>query len=129
MNKLASLRQCLTHFPELKQALLFGSVAQNKATEHSDIDIAVMMKAPLTPAQRQALIEQITLATGRPVDLIDLTTVGEPLLDQIVTTGIRLVGSDEDFAALMMRNVIANADFVPLQQRLLKERLKKWIES
>lgn len=129
MNKLASLRQCLTHFPELKQALLFGSVAQNKATEHSDIDIAVMMKAPLTPAQRQALIEQITLVTGRPVDLIDLTTVGEPLLDQIVTTGIRLVGSDEDFAALMMRNVIANADFVPLQQRLLKERLKKWIES
>ncbi|MFC6669086.1 hypothetical protein [Marinobacterium aestuariivivens] len=62
------------------------------------------------------------------MDLIDLYDVGEPLLNQIVTTGVRVIDSDEEYARLIMRNVVANEDFVPLQQRLLKERLDAWIK-
>lgn len=129
MELIPALRQCLSGQPTLQQAILFGSVAKGTATANSDIDLAVQAATSLSATLRQAIIEEVTLLTGRPVDLVDLAVVGEPLLNQIVTTGVRLLGSDTAFASLMMRNVIANADFVPLQQRLLKERLKLWINN
>jgi predicted nucleotidyltransferase len=125
-----SLRaRCTADIEGLRLAILFGSCSRETERADSDIDLAVLAKRPLSLAERESLIGQIALLTGRPVDLVDLFNVGEPLLNQILTTGTRIVGGDADFAQLMMRNVIANADFVPLQRRLLKERRDAWIRN
>jgi predicted nucleotidyltransferase len=111
----------------LRLAILFGSCGKGTARSGSDIDLAVLAKRPLTSAERESLIGHVALLMGRPVDLVDLSSAGEPLLNQILTTGKRITGEDTEFAQLMMRNVVANADFVPLQRRLLKERRDAWI--
>lgn len=74
-------------------------------------------------ALTQALAEQ----TGRPVDLVDLATVTEPLLGQVVQHGRRLLGSDTQFAQLISRHLIEQADFMPYRNRVLAERRMAWI--
>ena len=74
-----------------------------------------------------ALIEKLAQATGLPIDLIDLKNVGVPLLGQILKHGIRLLGSDTDYAALLSRHLLDAADFLPYRNRILAERRQAWI--
>jgi predicted nucleotidyltransferase len=123
---LIALRKILASHPYIHFAMLFGSVALGSARPDSDIDIAVLGQVPLTTQQKIGLIEEIALTIGRPVDLIDLKTAGEPLIGEILK-GKRIIGSNDDFAGLLTRHLLDVADFVPLQQRILRERREQWI--
>jgi hypothetical protein len=81
----------------------------------------------LAAADKIALIENLAQATGLPIDLIDLKLAGEPLLGQILKHGVRLLGSDEDYAALLTRHLFDAADFLPYRRRILAERRQAWI--
>jgi hypothetical protein len=87
----------------------------------------VQTSAPLTAITKIALIEKLAEATGLPIDLIDLKHAGEPLLGQILKHGIRLLGSDTNYAALLTRHVFDAADFLPYRDRILSERRLAWI--
>lgn len=120
-----ALRTLLETHGGIQLAILFGSLASNTERTDSDIDIAVQASQPLAIEARMQLIEKIAGLTGRPVDLIDLRTAGEPLLGEILR-GQRLLGSDEHHARLLTRHLLDAADFLPLQQRILKERRDAW---
>lgn len=122
-----TLRQALTAHGGVRLAILFDSQATGHATPLSDLDLAVQMAAPLEAADKIALVERLALATGLPVDLIDLKHSGEPLLGQILKQGIRLLGSDTDYAALLSRHLFDAADFLPYRNRILVERRQAWI--
>ena len=94
------IRQALTEHGGVRQTILFGSRATGRATPLSDLDLAVQTSTPMTAADKIALIEKLAHATGLPIDLIDLKHAGEPLLGQILKHGVRLLGSDEAYAAL-----------------------------
>lgn len=111
----------------VRLAIVFGSCATGKARPDSDLDIAVDAGQTLTPVQHLALIGALAELTGRPVDLVDLRSAGEPLLGQILQLGQRIHGSDEAFAYYLTQHMTDMADFVPLQQRILKERRQAWI--
>ena len=121
------IRQALTEHGGVRLAILFGSRATGRATPHSDLDLAVQTSAPLTAADKIALIEKLAHATGLPIDLIDLKHAGEPLLGQILKHGVRLLDSDEAYAALLTRHVFDEADFLPYRNRILSERRLAWI--
>ena len=121
------LRSVLSAFPHIELALLFGSVARGQAHAQSDIDLAVAARRALTAAQKIALIEALAECTGRPIDLIDLRTVGEPLLGQILRHGRRLLGSDTAYGQLISRHLFEQADFMPYRARVLAERRAAWI--
>jgi len=123
----ADLSDVLARFPQLVLALVFGSVAQGSERPDSDLDIAVAAKQPLTVAEHIAIIGALAERTGRPIDLIDLKTVGLPLLGQIVHHGRRLLGSDTAYAQMVSRYLIDAADFMPLHNRILAERRTAWI--
>lgn len=123
----ASLREVLARFPGLVLALVFGSVAQGRQRADSDLDIAVAASRALTVPEKMALIGALAERTGRPVDLIDLTTVAEPLLGQIVRHGRRLLGSDGAYGRLVSRHLFEQADFMPYRSRVLAERRAAWI--
>ena len=119
----------LARHPEIDLAVLFGSLATGSARPDSDVDLAVGALAPLGREERMTLISELAEQLGRPVDLIDLASVGEPLLGQILTHGRRLLGSDERYARLLARHLFDNADFTPYRNRILRERRQRWIEQ
>ena len=122
-------RQALQAHPEVRLAIVFGSVAGGRARPDSDIDVAVLADTPLEVDARIALVQDLALATGRAVDLVDLRTAGEPLLGQILQHGQRIKGSSTDFAALLARHLVDQEDFMPYVNRILAERRRAWIGS
>ena len=116
-------------FADYADALVFvfGSVAKGCANFDSDLDVAYYGKTPLTGQQKMQLIAELGQKTGRPIDLVDLFERPEPLLGQVLTSGRRIKGGDSVYAELLYRHLVAQADFVPLQNRILVERRAAWI--
>lgn len=127
MDMAGSLVAVLARHPHIDLAILFGSLALDVARPDSDLDLAVAAAAPLSGEARMNLIADLAERFGRPVDLIDLERVGEPLLGQILIHGRRLLGSDERYAQLLRRHLFDNADFAPYRSRILAERRQAWI--
>ncbi len=120
-------RQALAGHPHLKLAIVFGSVACGQARRDSDIDIAVQADHPLSADEKIRLVDDIAVATGRPVDLVDLSRVGVPLLGEIIRHGQRILGNADDYAELALRNIYLNEDFMPYVRRTLEERNRRWL--
>lgn len=121
------LKEVLAHFPKIALAVLFGSVASGHQRADSDLDIAVAAEQAITVHEKMALIGALAERIGRPIDLIDLNGVSEPLLGQIVRHGRRILGSDILYGELIRRHVFEQADFMPYRTRLLAERRMAWI--
>ncbi len=121
------LRDVFAHFPKVVLVVLFGSVASGKQRADSDLDIALSAGHPLTVDEKIALNGALAESTGRAIDLIDLSVVGEPLLGQIVRHGRRLLGSDTLYGELISKHLFEQADFMPYQARILAERRMAWI--
>jgi predicted nucleotidyltransferase len=113
--------------PDIVLAILFGSVAAGKERAESDIDVGVDVGRTLTAHEKMALISKLAEITGRPVDLVDLHIVGEPLLGQILRHGERILGSDTRYANLIRKHLFDKADFLPYRERILLERRQAWI--
>ena len=122
----STLTPVFAGMPNIQLALLFGSVARGVHTAQSDLDIAVLAAPQLTMVDKRCLIERIAAATGRAVDLIDLATVGQPLLGQIIKDAKRLKGTDVQFAQLLLKNAEQQEDFMPYITRLLHTRRAAW---
>ena len=120
--------EVLNRFPQVHLAILFGSCASGNATAASDVDLAVQADRPLDADLKIRLIEEVAEQLGRPVDLIDLRTAGEPLLGEVLK-GRRLLGSDTRLAGLLTRHLLDAADFLPYRERILSERRKQWTAS
>lgn len=124
LEKLASR---LAAESDIAFASVFGSVADGSAQFSSDVDVAVLADAPLEPGRRRRLVEMLAQITGRPVDLIDLREAG-PVLLMSALQGQRLVGrGSRANAALLSRAWVDAADFLPVRERLLRQRRNAWI--
>ena len=120
------IRAILERHGNIRLAILFGSLASGRATPQSDADVAIQADNPVDAGFKMALIDELAVAAGRPVDLVDLRTAGEPLLGEILKHGMRLFGSDTDYAELIKRHVFEDADFMPYRRRILAERRRAW---
>jgi predicted nucleotidyltransferase len=123
----ACIKQVLERHGTIRLAVLFGSLAQGKADRDSDLDLAVGADPPLDTHEKIQLIAELAEALGRPVDLVDIYLAGEPLLGQIVTRGKKILGADADFAFVLNKHLLNQADFMPYRSRILKERRQAWI--
>ncbi len=121
------VRDALARCSNVSLAIIFGSVAAGRPRADSDLDIAVGADKPISMPERIAIIQTLAEVTGRPIDLIDLAAVTEPLLGQILKHGRRVLGSDTSYGKLISRHLIDQADFMPLIDRMLAERRMAWI--
>jgi len=124
---ITQIETALGQHPGIRLAYVFGSVAAGTAQGDSDVDVAVLFDAAMTADRQIQLISDIAEATGRAVDLIDLATVGEPLLGQILRNGVRVIGDTERHAQLVSKHILNNEDFMPYVERMLAERRQRWI--
>jgi predicted nucleotidyltransferase len=130
MNKTALIDQIaelLLTYPEVRVAILFGSIASVTNTPKSDL--AVYCEHLLSSKLKIDLIQRLASIAKRPIDLIDMRTIGEPLLGEILIKGERILGNNTDFAVLLSRHLIDKADFYPYRERLLQERQERWIRE
>jgi len=123
-----AITEVLSRFPQVQLAILFGSCASGNATAASDLDLAVQAEKALDAELSIRLIGELAEQLGRPVDLVDLHTAGEPLLGEVLK-GRRLLGSDTSYARLITRHLLDAADFLPYRERILSERRRKWTAS
>jgi predicted nucleotidyltransferase len=122
------IQHVMARHPSVVLAILFGSMANDRARNDSDLDIAVATITPLTAQTHLAIIEDLALAIGRPVDLIDLDRTHNPLLQQILTKGRRVLCHDRTrYAELLLRMVYEEADFMPYYRRILSDKRQAWI--
>lgn len=122
------IQTALSDWPEINIAVLFGSLAEDNAHAGSDLDLAVQLTTLITPKQKMELVSDLAIQTGRPIDLIDLRDVGQPLLGEIVEKGIMVRGGTEAKGDLLFKSIMLQEDFAGYQQRILQERRKAWIE-
>ena len=119
------LAEYLSRYPEIRLAILFGSLAHGDAKPESDLDLAVLCDRPIPVSKKYAWMADLAERFGRPVDLVDLKTVGEPLLGQVFK-GRKILGDNTTYAQLLSRHLVDAEDFLPLRQRILEERRQAW---
>jgi len=123
-----AITEILARYPSIVIAILFGSLAAGRAHRESDLDLAIESDAPITPELRIQLIDDLAVALGRPVDLIDLANTHNPLLQQILVHGRLLICHDRTgYAELIRRVAYEEADVMPYYRRILAERREAWI--
>jgi len=84
---IATVRQAL---PDVQAIYVFGSFGTPFFKADSDIDIAVMSVADLTPIKRWHATEEIAQLLNRNIDLIDIRQASTVMRFQIISTGKRI---------------------------------------
>ena len=76
---------------ENTEVIWFGSWPRQRALAHSDIDLAISIGTPILP-ERLALLHDAVdnIATLYQIDLVDLSTAGPGLHEEVLKYGERL---------------------------------------
>ena len=118
------------HCDEYAAAFLFGSVARNDARSDSDLDIAIVPNRRQSAELRLKLIMDLGKLSGRPVDVVDLTSANGPVLKQALTTGVCVHRNDPDAVAEVAGRMLAyETDLAPLVQAAEKRIVDAWLKS
>ncbi len=126
------LRDVLEQRPEVQLGYVFGSFGGEggQPGPDSDVDVAVAASGPLNSTARLGLTDDLAMATGRPVDLLDLHTAGPVILTQALTRGTCLVKRDPALLArLIVRMWYLNEDFLPLVRRIQDARRRRFLHG
>ena len=101
-----TLRTALAQHSAVRLAFVFGSQARGGASASSDIDLAV--DAP--GADLLELARELGLLLEREVDLLDLSAVTIPLLDEIIRDGIVVRESEPGREARFRSHALATLE-------------------
>ena len=113
---------------DIRLGLVFGSLASGRATESSDLDLAVLADRPLDSARRSTMMSELSQRFGRPVDLVDLASAGVPSVRSAILGGKVVYAVDDDvYPSQITRMLFDSADFLPYRERILKARRDEWL--
>ncbi|HET8761066.1 MAG TPA: nucleotidyltransferase domain-containing protein [Nitrospiria bacterium] len=96
----AVIRCVRDRLPDVRAIYRYGSAGTERERPDSDVDIAVLPAAPLSPETRLALSGDLGGVMGRSVDLVDLLAAPTVLRAHIVASGERLFCADERACAV-----------------------------
>jgi predicted nucleotidyltransferase len=105
--------------PDLVAVYLFGSLATGQTSPESDVDLAVLGRERLEPADRWDIQERLAARLHRDVDLVDLRSASAVMRVQVLERSNLLFDGDPQARALF------EATALSAYARLNEER--KWI--
>jgi predicted nucleotidyltransferase len=128
-EKVKQLQAWLEHNNDIDVAILFGSYATGSENIQSDIDLAIQLATggKINAKQKLDYLEQLGNLLLVNIDLIDLKTVGQPLLSQIMKYGKLLKGDTNAYAEIAIRNINTAQDFLPYIKRMMAERRLRYL--
>lgn len=95
----------LETLPDTMALYVYGSFARGEEWIDSDVDLAVLLPPEQAIPDLLALLTGLSTELGRPVDLVNLRTVGDVLRREVLADGVTLYVSDPD--ALLVREASA----------------------
>jgi len=126
-----------TYFASRSQIIfvyLFGSVAADKATTLSDIDLAVYLDPsfqdpPAGFGYQSELITDLSALLGTQTDVVILNKASLPLRFQVINKGILIYNTSDhdrrDFHEKTVRDYLDFKPFLKVQAQYLKKRLRQ----
>ena len=92
VNEIRDILRPVFESAPIYSAILFGSYAKGQATDKSDIDIVIDSRGELLNINFYGVLEDITQALGKPVDLIEMSEIrpGSPIQDALENEGVVL---------------------------------------
>ncbi|MEB8740534.1 nucleotidyltransferase domain-containing protein [Bacillus cereus] len=96
--------------------IVFGSIAENREREDSDIDIAYLSDINLGNYERFLLAQELADIVHKDVDLVDLSKASTVFQAQIIHAGKTIFCSDEE------RKVIFEMKTLKMYSKLNEER-------
>ncbi len=125
-----SIQEVLSRHPEVRLCIIFGSIASGKDTPGSDVDIAVAAAYALSAEKLLELSEDLSAATKREVDLLDLNAATGLISQQALSTGVIVQNDDKDlYAKLISKMLVNQADMMPYHDRILTERRRRFLNE
>ena len=123
---LRKIKKVLLGFPELGLAIIYGSFATGNEKATSDIDIAIAANSKISIEELVKVQTQLSNATSREIDLIDLNAATGTVFKEALTKGVTILKLDDElYAKILSRMLFQQADFEPLRNRILEARRKK----
>ncbi len=112
--------------PDLIAVYHFGSQVKGEARQDSDVDLAILARAPTPNLRRFELAQDLAVQLHRDVDLVDLRTASTVMRMQVLSTGTCLMSFDE--AARREFEMYAYSDYARLNEErgeILKDIAKR----
>lgn len=86
----------------LRLLVLYGSVARGTATRESDIDIAILGRAPLIPEDEAVIAEELALATGESrIEVRSLHRASPLFVETVLREGVVLYEDAPELARFL----------------------------
>lgn len=113
--------------PPARLVVLFGSAAQGRMRDHSDVDIGwIPADADLSLGDELTFQANLTAAAGREVDLLRLDQASTILRYDVARDGILLAGPRSEFVRFRAEAIGEYLDFEPAL-REASERFRRAI--
>jgi len=108
--------------------IIFGSRAKGRERPHSDLDLGVWRSSKWSVDFHRECVEQITNFLTVPIDLIDLSKIDGPLLQEILCNGNKIFQQqDHLLGVLYVRLMDWRTDFMPAWENMLDQRRKRFL--
>ncbi len=108
--------------------IIFGSWAKGRERLDSDLDLGVWRSFKWSVDFHRECVEQITNFLPVPIDLIDLSKMDGPLLQEILCNGKKIYQQqDHLLGVLYIRLMDWRTDFMPAWEHMLDHRRKRFL--
>ncbi len=114
---------------DIELVYLFGSYATERANDHSDIDLAILPHAPITPKMIWEWTQSIASHLGKDVDLINLMDCNTVLRMQIIQEGQLLLDRNNKAPSFETDTYRMYQDLQLSRQNNLDAFKQRWTET
>ena len=108
--------------------IIFGSRAKDRLRQDSDLDLGIWRSSKWSVDFHRECVEQITSFLPTAIDLIDLSKIDGPLLQEILCNGKKIYQQkDHLMGVLYVRLMDWRTDFMPAWEDMLEQRRKRFL--
>jgi len=110
--------------------ILYGSAAQDRLNDRSDIDIALGCESGISYGECLEFSRVLTLEMDREVSVIDIEKMEGLILQEVLCKGITLKNDNPVYKARFLTRMWEfNEDLLPFQMMTIEKKLKDYLNE
>ena len=126
------LKDNLVHWAEARGdidlMIVFGSRAKDRQRHDSDLDLGIWRSSKWSADFHRECVEKITSFLPTAIDLIDLSKIDGPLLQEILCNGKKIYQQQDHLKGILyVRLMDWRTDFMPAWEDMLVQRRKRFL--